>query len=194
MFQSTPSAKIQWRHENGYSQPEQSRKANPPTPHDHDPDPDADAHPDPDPDHDPMSMPVLMPMSMYMSLHVPMSMSMPMSMPALMSVSVSVSGRGILADYLLGQGEPSTSFTRLLMSQSTPPAETEWRQGSGYSQQILSLKKTFGLSSSPLPSPHPRHDQTCRRPTCSIPFSPTQSPCRSWLRGSPRPHSLPPPR
>ena len=61
-------------------------------------------------------------------------------MPMRMSVSVSVSGHGILADYLLGQGETSTCFTGLDMFQATPSAKTEWRQESGYSQHILSLK------------------------------------------------------
>ena len=146
----------------------------------------------------PMLMPMPMPMSIYMSMHMPMSMSMPMSMlmpiPVPMYVSVSVSGHGILADYLLGQGEPSTCFTGLAMFQSTPSAKTKWRQENGYSQQVLSLHRPV------LPPSLPRHDQKGRRPTCSILFSLNQciSPSFSvaisilaaWLA---RPTCLPPP-
>ena len=125
MFQSTPSAKTEWRQESGYSQQKLWHKETGPPPNQTDPDDD----PNPDPDPDPMSMP----MPMYMLVHMPMCMYMPMSVPMRMSASVSLSGHGILADYLLGQGETSTCFTRLDKFQSTPSAKTEWRQENGYS-------------------------------------------------------------
>ena len=41
---------------------------------------------------------------------------------------------------MLSEGETSTCFTGLDISQATPSAKMEWRQESGYSQHILSLK------------------------------------------------------
>ena len=72
-------------------------------------------------------------------------------MPMRMSVSVTVSGHGSLADYLLGQGETSTCFTGFDIFQATQSAKTDWRQESGYSQHILSLKDNPHRLVHPLP-------------------------------------------
>ena len=70
------------------------------------------------------------------------------------------------------------------MFQSTPSAKNEWRQESGYAQQKLLPKANPLLQPHPLPIP----ESIGRRPTCSLPFLPTQrvlftSPCRQFDPG-----------